>query len=373
VQQPGSTVNTTSHFVSESGVTGFSPWTIANSSPTAAAGTIMGRILDGNGSPVSGAVINLSGSQSRKTIADANGGYSFENVDTAGFYTVTPSRANYMFSPINRSFSQLGASTDAAFAGSSIGDVSNPLDTAEYFVRQQYVDILGREPDESGFNYWSDQINGCGADGGCVQSRRTAVAAAFFIEPEGQETGSFIYELYKDGLGRAPVYSEYSSDHRQVLGGPNLEAEKSAFASSFVSRPEFQTKYQSNTTAEGFVDAIVQNVMQVSGVDLRGERASLIATYNTSTDQTTSRSLVIRLVADDAGFKQSQYDPAFVLTEYFAYLERDPDQGGYDFWLGVLDNREPGNYLGMVCAFTTSTEYQRRFSSIVSHSNGECH
>jgi hypothetical protein len=34
---------------------------------------------------------------------------------------------------------------------------------------------------------------------------------------------------------------------------------------------------------------------------------------------------------------------AFVLAEYFGYLRRDPDQGGYQFWLNVLNNREPGN------------------------------
>ena len=73
-----------------------------------------------------------------------------------------------------------------------------------------------------------------------------------------------------------------------------------------------------------------------------------------------------------AAFAAAVYNQAFVLTEYFGYLRRDPDPAGYDFWLNVLNNREPGNYRGMVCAFITSTEYQRRFSTIVTHSNGEC-
>jgi len=61
-----------------------------------------------------------------------------------------------------------------------------------------------------------------------------------------------------------------------------------------------------------------------------------------------------------------------VLTEYFAYLQREPDSGGYAFWLDVLNNREPGNYRAMVCGFITSEEYQRRFSTIVSRSNRDC-
>jgi hypothetical protein len=48
------------------------------------------------------------------------------------------------------------------------------------------------------------------------------------------------------------------------------------------------------------------------------------------------------------------------------------DRGGYDFWLNVLNHREPNNYRGMVCSFITSAEYQNRFSQIVSRSNGDC-
>jgi hypothetical protein len=130
--------------------------------------------------------------------------------------------------------------------------------------------------------------------------------------------------------------------------------------------------YASATSAETFVDALIQNVKQQSGVDLTGQRDGLVNTYNTGASMGESRGLVVRAISDDAGFKQSQYNGAFVLTEYFAFLLRDPDQGGYDFWVTVLNSRDPNNYRGMVCSFVTSTEYQRRFSVIVSHNNGEC-
>jgi len=58
--------------------------------------------------------------------------------------------------------------------------------------------------------------------------------------------------------------------------------------------------------------------------------------------------------------------------EYFGYLNRNPDRTGYDFWLSILNQRDRNNYRGMVCAFIISAEYQRRFSSVVSHSNAEC-
>ncbi|MEO8434883.1 MAG: DUF4214 domain-containing protein [Pyrinomonadaceae bacterium] len=341
-------------------------------SPTAAGGDVSGFITDENGAPVSGTVVNLVGTQTRKTITDTKGRYYFDNVAANAFYTVTPVRANYTFSPANRSFSQLGSHTDAAFTGIATSGSANPLDAPEYFVRQQYVDILGREPDEGGFNYWSDEILRCGSDVGCVNARRSDVAAAFFVEKEFQHTGSFIYDMYKAALGRKPAFSEYAVDRRQIVGGPNVETQKAAFADSFVLRPAFVQRYQADSTAESFVDALLTTISQSSGVNLASQRDTLITRYQSGAGINQSRSLVMLELADNPALRQAEYNAAFVLTEYFSYLRRDPDQGGYDFWLNVLNNGDAGNYRGMVCSFITSTEYQKRFSSVITHSNGEC-
>jgi hypothetical protein len=145
-----------------------------------------------------------------------------------------------------------------------------------------------------------------------------------------------------------------------------------AFAQAFVQRAEFLQKYQSNSSAESFVDALLASVQQSSGVDLTGERDSLLSSYNSGANQVESRSLVLRDVADSSALMQAEYNSAFVLTEYFGYLRRDPDPSGYLFWLDVLNNRVAGNYRSMVCAFITSPEYQRRFSAVVSRSNADC-
>ena len=322
--------------------------------------------------PVSGTVVRLNGAQSRKTISDANGDYHFDNVETDGFYTVTPTRANYSFNPFNRSFSQVGNKTEAVFTAASTGDNANPLETPEYFVRQQYVDILGREPDEAGFNYWSDQLLACNGETNCTSAKRLSVAAAFFVEQEFQASGSYIYDMYRGALGRKPVFTEYAADRQQVVGGANLAAEKAAFGESFAQRVEFIRQYPVTMTAEAFVDALLLNVQQTSGVDLSRSRDSLLARYQGGGSLAESRGLVLRDVADASALKQAEYNSAFVLTEYFGYLRRDADQAGFEFWLNVLNDRAPGNYRGMVCSFITSSEYQRRFSTVVTHSNGEC-
>ena len=58
--------------------------------------------------------------------------------------------------------------------------------------------------------------------------------------------------------------------------------------------------------------------------------------------------------------------------QYYGYLRRNVDRDGYDFLLDVVNNREPNNYRGMVCAFITSREYKLRFGSVVTRSNADC-
>jgi hypothetical protein len=368
----GCDTNTSAFWVEKTGVSQFSPWTLnSTNAPTAGNGTISGRVTNEDGTAVAGAVVNLNGSQSRKTISDAQGNYRFADISTDGFYTVTPTRANYDFSPASRSFSQLGNNTDATFTGTLRGDNANPLDTAEYFVRQQYVDILGREPDEAGFNYWSNQILSCNGDQDCTRSQRVGVAAAFFIENEFRQSGAYIYDVYESALGRRPAYAEYSTDRTQVVGGSTLDAQKQQFAAAFVGRAEFVSRYENNLSADSFVDALVANA-QAAGINLSNQRDSLISRYNAGTSLTESRAFVLRDVSESSAVRDGHYNSAFVVVEYFGYLHRNPEPAGLAFWVNVLNNGDPGNYRGMVCSFVTSTEYQHRFSAVVSHSNSEC-
>jgi hypothetical protein len=91
--------------------------------------------------------------------------------------------------------------------------------------------------------------------------------------------------------------------------------------------------------------------------------------------QGKTRAQMLRDIIEMQEFKTREYNQAFVLMQYFGYLRRDPEPGGYNFWLNVLNNRLPNDssgYRSMVCAFITSREYQERFSSIVTRDNKEC-
>jgi len=84
---------------------------------------------------------------------------------------------------------------------------ANVIDDAQFFVRQHYRDFLNREPDAGGLAYWTDRITECGSDLRCIHERRIGVSGAFFVEPEFQETGYFVYRLYKVSFGRQPSFA----------------------------------------------------------------------------------------------------------------------------------------------------------------------
>jgi glucose/arabinose dehydrogenase len=247
---------------------------------------------------------------------------------------------------------------------------NNPSDDPRFFIRQHYHDFLNREPDDSGWDYWTNEIMRCGDDADCVRNRRIDVSASFFAADEFQETGGFIYLLYQASYSRTPFYNEFTFDLGNVQAGPNLEASKLAFIAAWTKRPEFLQKYPVDMTGPQFVDALLGTIWEASQVDLSNQRDALIQEYNNA-----GRSSVLGDVVSNADFAAAENNSAFVLMEYFGYLRRDPDPGGYQFWLNVLNNRVPNGLLGyraMVCAFITSIEYQDRFNSVYTHHNSEC-
>ncbi len=334
-------------------------------SPTAAPANISGRITTPEGAPLGGVTMSLSGGATRTTITDSQGNYRFERVDTDSFYSVTPRLANYHFSPESQSFSLLGNKTDAVFTALRDGVMAgNAIDTPEYFVRQHYLDFLGREPDQSGFNFWREQIVSCGSDAGCRERRTINVSAAYFLSIEFTETGGLVDGLYRASYGRRPEFNEFMPDTAQVAEGVRvgegdwlgvLQGNKEAFVAQWVQRPAFQAAY-GGLAHDAYVDTLIRH----TGVSFSAaERAALVSGLNNGT---LTRAAALRQITEDGRFMAAKRNEAFVMMQYFGYLRRNPDEAGYRFWLNKL-NQFGGNFeqAEMVKAFIVSGEYRNRF------------
>lgn len=241
----------------------------------------------------------------------------------------------------------------------------NPIDNARFFVNQHYLDFLNRAPDQGGLDYWTSQITGCGNNIPCLRSRRNGVSAAFFIESEFQLTGFFVYRLHKASFGTLPTRQQFITDRSRVRAGPTLEADKLTLANDFVTRDAFLNRYPANLSPEEFVNGLFDTAGLIPFIADRQRLAQDMQNGKT-------RAQVLVEVIEIQQFKVNEFNSAFVLMQYFGYLGRDPEPGGFAFWLDVLNNREPNNYLGMVCSFITSTEYQERFSSVITQNNSDC-
>ena len=243
------------------------------------------------------------------------------------------------------------------------GNVENPVDYAEYFVRQHYVDFLGREPDESGRAYWTSKIKNCGASAQCVEAMRIDVSAAYYRSIEFQQTGYLVYRLYRASLGRTVLFNEFVADTQEVEKGvivgettwrERLAANKSAFYQAWVQRADFATRYDRLTETQ-FVDSLYASMGVVPAA---AERDALVASLRDG----SARSDVLAKIVENEEFSRLEFNRAFVLMQYFGYLRRNPDQGGYNFWLGKLEEFG-GDFqrAEMVKAFLDSTEYRDRF------------
>ena len=260
-----------------------------------------------------------------------------------------------------------------------ISPTTNPIDDAQFFVRQQYLDFLNRQPDAPGFAFWTNEITSCGSNAACIDAKRIGVSAAFFLSIEFQETGGFAIRTQRAAFGRKSfdpstrfsylefVRAQSQLRHDVIIGQPGaeltLEANKQAYDLQIVNSASFIAMYAPGLSAGEFVDALFTSAGVTPTV---AERSSAIIAFGGG--GSAGRAAALRLVTDCGSMRTADFSPQFVLIQYYGYLRRNPtdppdtDDSGYQFWLTKL-NSVGGDFgrAEMVKAFITSAEYRARF------------
>jgi hypothetical protein len=215
-----------------------------------------------------------------------------------------------------------------------------------------------------------------GANAGCLGDKHEDPSAAFFLSVEFKQTGYLAYLIRKAAYGDIPGtlvpvrLTDFLQDMRELEKGvvvgheswqQKLESNKQQFAANFTSRPKFADAYPQSITPEAFVDAINANS---GGALSQVERDTLVSDLKNGT---RTRAQTLMAVAGDPDMQQREFNRAFVLMHYFAYLRRDPDAApdndfvGYKFWVNKLDEfKGDHSRAEMVRAFIQSEEYKER-------------
>lgn len=236
--------------------------------------------------------------------------------------------------------------------------IGNEIDDEDFFVRQQYLDILSREPDADGFRNWTETLKSCqkiyraGLSPACS---RAHVVTGFLQSPEFS-INYFIYYFYRGALGRMPTAGELSANRQRLKGLAMPEQEaviKRELLAGWINLNEFKEKYASLSDEE-----YVSRLIETSGVSFQG-RDELVAALRQGSK---SRAEVLREFLESPAVREKFYNAAYVYLLYDRLLRREPDEAELGARLSLLDKTK--DYRALSEAFINADEYRRRFKPI---------
>jgi hypothetical protein len=261
----------------------------------------------------------------------------------------------------------------------------------EFFVRLNYMDFLGREPDAEGWNTWPPLLNNCGPQKGFLGAPpdcdRAHVSHGFFGSPEFTNTGFLIYRLYEVGMNRLPRYSEFTPDMASLSGFGIPESVQQQnlqdYLQQFTSKQEFTNRF-SDALQPSQAARLVEKLEQTAGVTLPATattRAGQAQQYGRAEliQKRASGEFTLGQIIKAFVEQQDVYDRYFprgqVTMLYFAYLKRDPDLNdpslsGWTEWVFVFTNGgaqrgrpdiAPRDIHHLIFGFIYSEEYRKRF------------
>jgi lysophospholipase L1-like esterase len=266
----------------------------------------------------------------------------------------------------------------------------NPYLSNEFFVRQNYLDFLAREPDVEGWNTWPSVLNNCGAEKGFLGAPkacdRAFVSHGFIASPEFTTRGYLAYRMYEVALLRLPRYAEFVPDMAAMNGAPNsqeLEQNTQQFAESFTARGEFTGRY-GDVSAQALAAQLIARLEQNAAVVLPETTTTLpgqptqygrteLINKRLSGEFTVGQTL--RAFVEQKAVYDRFFERGFVTMQYFGFLRRDPDLNdphlsGWTEWVfvftngGAARNRPdilPRDYQHLTFGFIYSEEYRKRF------------
>jgi hypothetical protein len=134
----------------------------------------------------------------------------------------------------------------------SPASATNAVDDQRFFVRQLYYDVLGREPDQAGWNGWMSYIDQCGNDQQCLMNNRGITARSFMDLPEFRRnkpaltnpgTPEYNQELvrqcYLVFLRREPDPNGYNA----WLNYLNSTRDETAVVNGFIHSAEYRNRF----------------------------------------------------------------------------------------------------------------------------------
>lgn len=253
-----------------------------------------------------------------------------------------------------------------------LAPIRNPIDERRNFISQQYRDVLDREPDPDGLDFWTEHLRSCPTGSYCFNDTRATLNQVFLESEEFQELAGFIYRLHRASFGSPPKFAEFADDRKILrvndLRDPDeLIPAHQSFVESWIRRAAFRAAYPEKMSAEEFVNHIFDRAELKPFEQERERRIREMLAGK-------SRAEVLREVIETDEFKQQEHDRGLAVMQFLLQLRHDVDfkDERYKASFEKLDRHERIDMRHVICLFLTSDEYQRRFGDVVTHTNSEC-
>ncbi len=224
------------------------------------------------------------------------------------------------------------------------------LTGVEKFVIRCYKVAFEREPDEGGFNYWKGEIENGKLDG-------TLAVYKFVFSPEykAQNTSNkqFITDLYTMFMGREPDEGGFAYWMDKIENGMSRANVFSGFANSKefynlckdygITAGYFNNAYDLNKL--NLVNLFVERLYKVCLSRLGDQGGQNYWAEGLITGKLTGLSCATNFIKSSEYEALNLSDEEYVKNLYLAFMGREYDRGGLDYWLGILKSGKTRDYV----------------------------
>ncbi len=217
-----------------------------------------------------------------------------------------------------------------------------PLRDNPFFVRQQYMDFLNRNPDPAGYNFWLFQLNS-------GQITRARLILGFYNSAEYQNYEAYVVRGYTMLARRADLGGVLGWTQALKAGQIN----RLMFVNALINSPEFQSRFGPLTNA-AFVRCLYLSTLRREP-DVGGWSAwTFYLNYGY-----LSRAQVAQYILESGESIARNANDVLVQSLYLRMLRRTGENSGFWGWLNWL--AAGATPLDIINGFLNSKEYKLRF------------
>ncbi len=228
------------------------------------------------------------------------------------------------------------------------------------FVSRMYTVALGREAETEGLDFYTDRLIAGDSNGACL-------AESFLTSPEfkgkGYDDAQYVKVLYLTFFDREPAEEEVNYWVETIASGQSREF----VLSGFVNSVEFDNLCISYGISRGFmkedgkplnpgigrfVERFYTVVLERAGEKEGIEYWSQMIANGTCTPKDAAKSFFL----SEEYINKNTSDEKYITTLYRTFMGREPEDGGVEYWQGVLNNGATREQI--LEGFADSAEFQ---------------